>query len=81
MQEKSLYEKVKKVVNHLYNSIVLDENSLKSEILKRRIDFIRNEIIFLGEELSKTENELTLCSINKELDNLNSSDEFNDFKE
>lgn len=81
MQEKSLYEKIKTVIDHLYKSIISDEKELKAQIIKRRIDFIRNEIILLGEDLQKSENELTFYqnSSNKELNKI--ADEFDEFKE
>lgn len=80
MQEKkNLYGKIKTVVNHLYKSIVSENNDLKAEILKRRIDFIRSEIIKLGEELNKAEIERDSYRIDKELEEI--QDEFsNEFK-
>lgn len=83
MQEKSLYGQIKVVISHLYKSISSDNNDLKIEILKRRIDFIRNEIILLGDELQKREDEFDILNINKTLDALKipkgEDDEFKEF--
>ena len=52
MQETSLYAKFKIVISHLYQSIT-SEDDLKVAMVKRRIDFIRKEIVILGNELEK----------------------------
>ena len=78
MQEKNLYGKIKVVVSHLYKSIVSENDDLKAEILKRRIDFIRKEIVFLGDELEKAEIERDSYRIKEELKEI--SEEFDEFK-
>jgi len=80
MQEKSLYGQIKIVISHLYKSITSENNDLKAEILKRRIDFIRKEIVALGEELNRVEIERDGLRVEKELqainDELDGLDEF-----
>ena len=73
MQEISLYAKFRTVISHLYQSIT-SEDDLRTAIIKRRMDFIRKEIIILGDELTKLEKELVVENLNKELD------EFEEFK-
>jgi len=81
MQEKSLYAKFKTVISHLYQSIT-SEDDLRISMIKRRMDFVRNEIIILGEELGKLEKDLVFADINKALDNLpdKNPNEFDEFR-
>lgn len=57
MQETSLYAKFKIVISHLYQSIT-SEDDLRMAMIKRRMDFIRKEIIVLGDELANLQKEL-----------------------
>jgi len=84
MQEISLYAKFKTVIAHLYQSIT-SEDDLRIAMTKRRIDFVRSEIVILGGELEQLEKDLVILGVTNELDKMDKpksiDDEFQDFKE
>jgi hypothetical protein len=54
----SLYQKLKRIINHLYYSITLDEIKIKSLILQNKIDFLEKEVRILVEECNQYKEKL-----------------------